>query len=856
MFGAPHGVDRPAPGDQQPPAQPPKRPSRWSLRNWPVRRKVFAIVAVPLALALAFGGARIWDEVNAARDLQVAADRVEMIPAIENYLSGLEGLLLAYSAGGDTPSATQTFQAGSAALQNKLNGTDVAPDVRTGVTNLLTGGQKVVAAVSANTIGLRERITTYAPILLTAEDAINGSVRLDDERLRAQAQGLSRAVGARGQMFMQELLVEQGGELPEPELRTSMITLAGTEPSTLAGMSQVLGVGSPDAKVLQGEMVRRMSILSNPDAVLVGNLDLRQSLQATDTIAGQIIKSTTAEVTTSVQRQAADRRTAVIRDALLVLAAFVIAIVVVVVVARSLIRPLRTLRDSALKVAHTDLEQGIARARAGDEREPEPLPVYTTEEIGQVAHAVDELHTQALLLAGDEARLRVLINEMFETMSRRNRSLVDQQLSLIDRLERNEEDPERLESLFRLDHLATRMRRIGANLLVLAGAQVSRDQRQSLPLASAVNAAVSEVEDYKRVEVADMPDSALIGRISGDAVHMLAELIDNALRYSPPISPVRVTAVHTSNAGVLVEVHDDGIGMTDSDLRIANMRLHAGGEVTPDNARHMGLFVVGRLGHMHGMAVRLRNTVAGEPSSGTTAELYIPPQLLEHAAPIGADARPYGQEPQPGDQAGLPRRAPGTSGITGAPPAPEPEPQPSPWFAGPEADEPAPAHEHPSDTSSFFASRLRAEEARDEARAVSDMDVLAADLSAPDASEADTDTDTDFIYQKMLSEFLVDPQTIAVPQDWKSVWDNGWAAAADVDNIPAQAHTEHGLPVRDPGARLVPGAADTAPRPPAPELPRRDPEAVRASFSSHFGGVRAARSEIEATSSENGREHQ
>ncbi len=125
--------------------------------------------------------------------------------------------------------------------------------------------------------------------------------------------------------------------------------------------------------------------------------------------------------------------------------------------------------------------------------------------MGQVAHAVDELHTQALLLAGDEARLRLLVNDMFETMSRRNRSLVDQQLALIDRLERNEEDPERLESLFRLDHLATRMRRIGANLLVLAGAQVSRDHRQSMPLAAAVTAALSEVEDYKRVEVGSAP---------------------------------------------------------------------------------------------------------------------------------------------------------------------------------------------------------------------------------------------------------------------------------------------------------------------------------------------------------------
>lgn len=884
MFTTPDGVGQVPSSPDQSPAAPVKRPSRWSLRNWPVRAKVFAIVAVPLALALAFGGARVYSGLTEARELQVAADRVQMIPSIENYLAALEGALLAYSSGGDTATASNSFDNARAALQKKLNDTDVATDVRTGVTNILSGGQKLLGAVSSNAIGLRERITTYAPILLTAEDAINGSVRLDDEKLRAQTQGLSRAVGARGQMFMQQLLVEQGGDLPEAELRNSMITLAGTEPSTLFDMSQVLGVGSPDVKVLQGEMVRRMNVMSNPDAVLVGNLDLRQSLQATAKIAGEVISSTTGQVVTSVRALADDRRSTAIRDGLLILAAFVIALVVVYLVARSLIRPLRTLRDGALKVAHTDLEQEIARVRAGDEREPEPLPVYTTEEIGQVAHAVDELHTQALLLAGDEARLRILVNDMFETMSRRNRSLVDQQLALIDRLERNEKDPERLESLFRLDHLATRMRRIGANLLVLAGAQVSRDQRTSLPLASALNGAVSEVEDYKRVEIGSVPDSALVGRVSGDAVHMLAELIDNALRYSPPISPVRVTAVHTSNAGVLIEVHDDGIGMTDADLRIANMRLHAGGEVSPDNTRHMGLFVVGRLAHMHGMVVRLRNTVAGQPSSGTTAELYLPPELLEHSSPIGPDARPFGPgaashtqdddaqaarfaAPSLNEQhavgpSGLPQRSPGSSGITAAPappPEPEPEPEPSRWFADAEGTDeaPVPEHDQPTNTSAFFTSRERAGKDLEEAPVdIAGLDVLAADLAAPEAE----DTDTDFIYQKMLSEFLVDPKTVAVPQDWKSVWDNGWATAGEVGNVPVRAHTEHGLPVREPGARLVPGAAEPVPvpvnRPPAaPELPRRDPDAVRASFSNHFGGVRAARANSQ-TGTENGREQE
>lgn len=895
-------LDEPAEDGPKPEAAALKRPSRWSVRNWPVRWKVLAIALLPLALAGLFGGLRVSNALAESNRLRLVADRAEMIPAITNYMSALGDALVAASSDGDAEGARKNFENRRYELQSRLTHTDVATDVRSGVESLIDRGQALLNSVSTTGLGLREEVTGYAPILLTAEDAINGSVRVDSERIRAQTEALSRAVGARGQMMMQELLVNRGGELPDPELRTSMMTLAGTEPSTLFGMTEVLGVDSPDAKSLQQQLVTRMSIMSDPEQVLPNNPVLRDSIRTTDQIAARIISENTGAVTAAVEDRAADRRAAALRDAVLVLAAITATLLAVWLVARSLVQPLRTLRDSALKVAHTDLEQEIARLRAGEagsDRDPDQLPVYTTEEVGQVAHAVDELHAQALLLAGDEARLRRLVNEMFETMSRRNRSLVDQQLALIDRLERDEDDPDRLESLFRLDHLAARMRRNGANLLVLAGARVPHERGRPVPLATLISAAASEVEGYERVQTVLVPDTTVVGVAAADCVHLLAELIDNALRYSPPTEPVRVVAGFANDGGVVVEVVDLGLGMTDADLRMANMRLAAGSEFSPENARHMGLFVISRLAARHEIEVRL--FAASPGSRGITAEVYLPPRLLtvspvaESALPEQPSfdpAEPLPPEPSPDQpdeyqvdpyqqsgehgqdaeaaEAGpvvslLPRRTPGSSGITGVPaepPAPERVRRelPQPWWEAqeqapepPSRPEPVAEQSAPADTSGYFAARARVR-------------------SAAPEPEPEPEPEHDSIYQRMLSESAAnDPNEpgLRADLDWQSVWDRGWSVAAEAENVPVTAHTEHGLPVREPGARLVPGsaaaeppAAEEDPRTPAPgsagpeqpvtsngvtsqpahEPPERDPAAIRSSISSHFGGVHAARS--------------
>lgn len=845
------------------------------MSNWPGRWKVLAIALVPTVVAITFGGMRIYSSATEAADLRVASDRSEMIRPINEYMSALDAVLLAALPGRDLAASLREFDTRRAALQDTAAATDVLPDVQSGIAGMLQDGQALREKVESNSIGVRDRVTGYAPILLASEDAINGSVRVGSESIRLQAAGLSRAVGARGQMVMQELLVDIGGGLPEPELRTSMITLAGTEPSTLFGMSQVLGVGSPDAATLREQMVNRLAIMSDPASVLADNPELRQSIQTTDKIANKVVDDTVASITSAVGAAATAQRTAAIRDSVIVLAAIALAVVIGFLMAVALVRPLRVLRDSALRIAHQDLDKEIAAIRAGGEPGPvEPIAVFTSDEVGQVAHAVDELHEQALLLAGEQARLQMQVDDMFKTLSRRSRSLVDQQLLLIDQLERDEEDPERLDRLFRLDHLAARMRRNGANLLVLSGARVPREQSDPVAMSAVINAAASEVEDYPRVVTSMVPDTWIVGSAAGDVVHLLAELMDNALRYSDPSSQVEVSVGYTANGGLAVEVGDRGLGMTGSDLRVANTRLESGGEVTPYTARHMGLFVVGRLAQQHGLVVRLRSAVHGEPGSGMVASVYVPAGMIAPVpavAPSGSngfesagppdspsgmtraaapeevpaetfhyDQKPSGEPHVNGSSRSdlpislLPQRNPGASGIAEIPPS----------LAVPTADEEA-SRAQAADESGASRDMIRPEPVVLQPVTEIELPVHAADSSDPE----------DAIYQKMLSEWLIDPTELASSdREWDSVWDSGWSAAADAAQVPVHAHTDSGLPVREPGARLVPGGAhrqrsgddevtpesgfDTGPV----LIPPRDPDAVRAAMSSHFGGVRAGRS--------------
>ena len=293
-------------------------------------------------------------------------------------------------------------------------------------------------------------------------------------------------------------------------------------------------------------------------------------------------------------------------------------------------------------MAHERLPEAVARIRAGEEPgEITPIDVTTKEEIGQLARAVDDMHRQAVVLASGEASLRSQVSQMFVTLSRRNTSLINQQLGLIERLERDEEDPKRLESLFRLDHLAARMRRTADSLLILADAPTATAGVDGLTVSDALQAATSGVQDYQRVQIRSANPMRIDDSAAADVVHLLTELVDNALTYSPPTAMVTVGSTTTAR-GVVIEIADAGLGIPADQLAQTNESLGSGGEVTPDTARRMGLFVVSRLSQRHGLTTSLRANDEG----GTTATVMLPVAILPDLAPPPAP-KPREASPKP-----------------------------------------------------------------------------------------------------------------------------------------------------------------------------------------------------------------
>lgn len=311
------------------------------------------------------------------------------------------------------------------------------------------------------------------------------------------------------------------------------------------------------------------------------------------------------------------------------LLAVIASVVVSITTARTLLRQLERLRQAAWQLADERLPRVVERLGRGEEvdvaTEAPPLE-FGTDEIGQVGKAFNAVQETALRTAVEQADLRRNVREVFLSLARRTQALVHRQLTLLDAMERREHDAEELEDLFRVDHLATRMRRNAENLIVLSGSTPGRAWRRNVPMVDVVRGAVAEVEDYTRVNVLPLGPVSLAGRAVGDVIHLLAELIENGLSFSPPHTTVEVRGQLVSN-GFAIEIEDRGLGMSEEDLAAANHRIVDQSELNLANAARLGLYVVSRLTERHGVRVRLKESAYG----GTTAVVLIPLELVNQA---------------------------------------------------------------------------------------------------------------------------------------------------------------------------------------------------------------------------------
>ncbi|WP_030250597.1 nitrate- and nitrite sensing domain-containing protein [Streptomyces violens] len=290
------------------------------------------------------------------------------------------------------------------------------------------------------------------------------------------------------------------------------------------------------------------------------------------------------------------------------------------------VKDLGRLRKDAHEVSGVRLPSVMRRLAAGEQVDVEteaPRLEFTQDEMGQVAQALHTLQRAAVEAAVKQADMRRGVSEVFVNLARRSQVLLHRQLTLLDAMERRTEDTDELADLFRLDHLTTRMRRHAEGLVILSGAAPSRQWRKPIQLMDVVRAAVSEVEDYERIEVRRLPRLAVEGPAVSDLTHLIAELLENATVFSPPHTAVQVVGERVAN-GFTLEIHDRGLGMAPDALLDANLRLAETPEFELSDTDRLGLFVVSRLAQRQGVRVSLQPS----PFGGTTAVVFIPGTLL------------------------------------------------------------------------------------------------------------------------------------------------------------------------------------------------------------------------------------
>ncbi|HKV19828.1 MAG TPA: HAMP domain-containing sensor histidine kinase [Mycobacterium sp.] len=847
--------------------------SRMSIEGWPLRWKVAAIMVLPVLLAATFGALRIQNELSAASKLSIASSSARIVvPAVE-FVDRVD--TLAYAAAANTPIADPLaqFDASAATLSSLITSAEFDSTVANELQNATSTGTTLRDEIAAGPVPQARAAELADDVSSEIATAVATSMAtVEDSAVRPLADQLVNVLAAQRALTTQRILVSAPDFAQSAPLRATVAEAAGAEAAAIDRLSQLTSADQTSALRQESDARRDAYARSSDDLAVTPQFvgAMRASADEYHAMAQQL----STDLDQMVHSRANTLRSAALRDTAIFLGAVLAALVFALGVGRSLIRSIGRLRRGAQDVARVQLPEEIDRlSKGGGLPEITALPVHTKEEVGQLARAIDDIHSQAVRLASEHG-VRLQIGEMFETLSRRSRSLVEEQLALIETLEHDEDDPARLDHLFRLDHLVTRMRRNGDNLLVLADTVERHRRAEPVHLPEVMRAAMSEVEDYQRVEVGATVDCSIVGTAAGDVGHLIAELLDNALRYSPPDSPVLVTASRAVDAGVLVEIADRGLGMSSEDLHAENERLAVGGEVTSETAKRMGLFVVGRLARRHDATVRLRATAPLTDQPGVTASVHLPGTLIAAPTEISEPRGDADDEPSfrfienetsgqvvslprrddvspPGDTdrdadapaaetdssvlpGRLPKRSPGKSGVTifAVPADGHAEPAP--------VEQPLeePAAETVSNPFAYFSGRSKPDDSLPQRGAVTEDPIR----STPEAAGQPIQSDGAPIYERMMSEWLTDPSTRGMHAGaWATAADDDWATAAEAVEREPNRHTASGLPIRERGARLVPGHAKSDSDIDADDGP--DPTAVRSVLSRALAGVRSGRGE-------------
>ena len=694
----------------------PARPRMTTLSNWPVSRRLFAVIALALVMGLVFGGLEVASAESSAtqfgRVLQLAKlgqQDVILTHDLQNERDTTLGLTFGGSTGNLTAlhAATSAEAAKVLALAAGIDGSYPAniqasvatlrSELGTSLVNLQNAVETQFWDKAAHSgVDAISVISEYAPLMNTlvtlndelAQGTSDAALAIDVRELNLLSLAKEQSSQQRGlflnaftqQLFsdgeLQALISARSAEQSDEtaflsgataaEQRTFNTTVAGP------GVKQVKRV--EDFFFLDGNDEQANPFFSpNINAETVG-FSLPQAptswysassekLDEMQTVELGIAQDAVARAQ-SLQHGAGE-------SALLIAVSVVVVLLIVLIaallVARSLAVPLRRLRAAALDIATSQLPERMRRLSDAPDAVADlpvaPIDVLTSDEIGQVARAFDQVHAEAVRLAGNEAVLRTSLNAMFVNLSRRSQTLIERVARTVDSLEQEEDNPERLSSLFSIDHMVTRMRRNSENLLLLAGHEGARKWSDPVSVADVGRAATSEIEHYSRVVLNIQPGVAVIGTAVSDIVHLLAELIENATLYSPTDTTVRVSGHELPSGGVLIEITDKGIGIPEERLSEMNWRLQSTPAIDVSVSRHMGLFAVARLAERHGVQVRLR---PANPQ-GLSVLVWLPDTVIEHTAlPFpgrrGAQAGLGG----PGGASTLTRRTPGQTGIAPA----------------------------------------------------------------------------------------------------------------------------------------------------------------------------------------------